>query len=122
MEKFRFLLYLHRTWIVSEPYLLRTISTQKYLYMEIVRTWYGAGMNQVRIKYGTITLEWGQTYFSFCFGIDKHYFQRRKEFIPIITSEVTAEFIPISFPYFYTYFIPTLQQGQFFISSLVSVL
>lgn len=58
----------------------------------------------------------------FHFRIDKHHFQRRKEFISIITSKVTTEFIFISFSYFYAYLIPTLQQGQFFISSLMPIL
>ena len=59
MEKFRFLLYLHRTWIVSEPYLLRTISSQRYLYLKIVRSKSspgrkgGASMAQVHSGYTT---------------------------------------------------------------------
>ena len=62
------------------------------------------------------------TYTSFSFRINIHHFQRRKEFIPVITSEVTCEFILISLSYFYAYLIPTLQQRQFFIRSLVPVL
>ena len=36
-----------RTRIVSEPYLLRTFSSQKYFWTEKLRTWYGASTVQV---------------------------------------------------------------------------
>lgn len=39
-------------WKLSEPYLLRTFSTQRYLYTTKVRGWYGASIVQVWF-YGT---------------------------------------------------------------------
>ena len=43
--------YPDRTLTVSEPYLLRTFSGQKYLWTEKPRTWYGASASRVQLTH-----------------------------------------------------------------------
>ena len=60
--------YLVHTWTVSEPYLLRTFSTQRYLYTEKVRCWYGASV----FKQGVEVLGFDEKHDFLCFCLFLH--------------------------------------------------
>ena len=63
---FVFVRYLYpvHTWVVSEQYLLRTFSTQRYLYTEKVRCWYGASAFQERL--GVLESDEKHDFLCFC--------------------------------------------------------